>query len=63
MKQRRISETNSDENTPCFSGASFVIAFQGESQQAFLEGHVAAFEFYGGSLSWSAMNMCRGTYS
>ena len=32
----------------CFSGASFVIAFQDESQQAFLEGHVAAFEFYGG---------------
>jgi transposase len=33
---------------PCFSGASFVIAFQDESQQAFLEAHVAAFEFFGG---------------
>jgi len=33
---------------PCFSGASFVIAFESESQQAFLEGHVAAFEWFGG---------------
>ena len=33
---------------PCYSGASYVIAFANESQQAFLEGHVAAFEFYGG---------------
>ena|SRR5215211_3251468 len=33
---------------PCFSGASFVIAFETETQQAFLEGHVAAFEFFGG---------------
>jgi transposase len=33
---------------PCFSGASFVIAFASESQQAFLEAHVAAFEWFGG---------------
>lgn len=33
---------------PCFSGASFVIAFQNETQQAFLEAHVAAFEWLGG---------------
>ncbi len=33
---------------PCFSGASFVMAFPTETQQAFLEGHVAAFEFFGG---------------
>ena len=33
---------------PCFSGAAFVIAFQAETQQAFLEAHVAAFEWFGG---------------
>ncbi|MCA1700818.1 MAG: IS21 family transposase [Actinobacteria bacterium] len=33
---------------PCFSGASFVMAFASESQQAFLEAHVAAFEYFGG---------------
>jgi transposase len=33
---------------PCFSGASFVTAFQAETQQAFLEGHVAALEWFGG---------------
>jgi transposase len=33
---------------PCFSGAAFVMAFATESQQAFLEGHVAAFEWFGG---------------
>jgi transposase len=33
---------------PCFSGASFVIAFESESQQAFLEAHVAAFEWFAG---------------
>jgi transposase len=33
---------------PCFSGASFVCAFESETQQAFLEGHVAAFEWFGG---------------
>lgn len=32
----------------CFSGAGFVIAFERETQQAFLEGHVAALEFFGG---------------
>ena len=32
----------------CFSGAEFVIAFESETQQAFLEGHVAAFGFFGG---------------
>jgi hypothetical protein len=32
----------------CFSGACFVAAFPRESQQAFLEAHVAAFEFFGG---------------
>jgi len=33
---------------PCFSGASFVCAFETETRQAFLEGHVAAFEWFGG---------------
>jgi transposase len=32
----------------CFSGAAFVIAFERETQQAFLEAHVAAFEWFGG---------------
>jgi transposase len=32
----------------CFSGAAFVMAFDSQSQQAFFEGHVAAFEFFGG---------------
>jgi len=32
----------------CFSGAAFVTAFERESQQAFLEAHVEAFEFFGG---------------
>jgi transposase len=32
----------------CFSGACFVQAHVRETQQAFLEGHVAAFEFFGG---------------
>ena len=32
----------------CHSGASFVVAFEAETQQAFLEGHVAALEFFGG---------------
>ncbi len=32
----------------CFSGASFVIAFESETQQAFLEAHVAAFDWFGG---------------
>jgi transposase len=32
----------------CFSGACFVQAHTRENQQAFLEGHVAALEFFGG---------------
>jgi transposase len=32
----------------CFSGACFVAAFGRETQQAFLEAHVAAFEWFGG---------------
>jgi transposase len=32
----------------CFSGACFVAAYPRETQQAFLEAHVAAFEFFGG---------------
>src|SRR5437867_399747 len=31
----------------CYSGASFVIAFERETQQAFLEAHVEAFRFFG----------------
>lgn len=33
----------------CFSGAALVVPFQGETQQAFLEGHVAALEWLGGT--------------
>jgi transposase len=33
----------------CFSGGCFVQAHVRETQQAFLEGHVAAFEFFGGA--------------
>ena len=32
----------------CFSGAGFVMEFRDETQQAFLEGHVRALEWYGG---------------
>jgi transposase len=32
----------------CHSGASFVMAFRRETQQAFLEGHVRAFEWFAG---------------
>lgn len=32
----------------CFSGAAFVMAFESESQQAFLEGHVRALEWHDG---------------
>ena len=32
----------------CHSGAAFAMAFQSETQQAFLEGHAEAFEFLGG---------------
>jgi transposase len=33
---------------PCFSGAAFCMAFRRCSQQAFLEGHVEAFAWFGG---------------
>jgi transposase len=32
----------------CYSGAAFVIAFERQSQQAFLEAHVEAFRFFAG---------------
>src|SRR5207244_602586 len=32
----------------CYSGAAFVMAFERETQQAFLEAHVEAFRFFGG---------------
>jgi len=32
----------------CYSGATFVIAFERQTQQAFLEAHVEAFRFFGG---------------
>ncbi len=32
----------------CYSGAAFVICFERETQQAFLEAHVEAFHFFGG---------------
>jgi transposase len=35
----------------CYSGASFVIAFERQTQQAFLEAHVEAFQFFGGSFA------------
>jgi transposase len=35
----------------CFSGACFVVAFPRCTQQAFLEAHVAAFEFFGGCVA------------
>jgi transposase len=35
----------------CHSGAAFVMAFPRQSQQAFLEGHVEAFSFFGGVFS------------
>ncbi|MEA2233450.1 MAG: hypothetical protein QOD83_3266 [Solirubrobacteraceae bacterium] len=33
----------------CFSGAGFVMAFERQTQQAFLEGHVHALEWFGGA--------------
>jgi transposase len=33
----------------CYSGAAFVIAFERGTQQAFLEAHVEAFRFFGGT--------------
>src|SRR5438034_6018290 len=35
----------------CYSGASFVIGFERPSQQAFLEAHVEALRFFGGSFA------------
>jgi hypothetical protein len=35
----------------CFSGACFAQAFTRETQQAFLEGHVAALEWFGGAFA------------
>ena len=35
----------------CYSGAEFAIAFVRETQQAFLEGHVAAFAWFGGCVA------------
>ncbi len=35
----------------CYSGAAFVIAFERETQQAFLEAHLEAFHFFGGSFT------------
>ncbi len=32
----------------CYSGGAFVIAFERQTQQAFLEAHVEAFHFFGG---------------
>ena len=32
----------------CYSGAAFVMAFERQTQQAFLEAHVEAFRFFGG---------------
>jgi transposase len=43
-----LVEVHLFEMRACFSGAEFVVAFESESQQAFLEAHVAAFEFFGG---------------
>lgn len=35
----------------CYSGATFVMAFESQSQQAFFEGHVAAFQYFCGVYS------------
>lgn len=35
----------------CYSGAAFVVAFERQSQQAFLEAHVEAFGFFGGAFA------------
>src|SRR6266511_669380 len=35
----------------CYSGAAFVIAFERGTQQAFLEAHVEAFQFFGGTFA------------
>jgi transposase len=38
----------------CYSGASFVLAFERGTQQALLEAHVEAFRFFGGVFGSSA---------
>jgi transposase len=43
-----LVEVHLFEMRACFSGAGFVMAFESETQQAFLEAHVAAFDWYGG---------------
>lgn len=43
-----LVEVHLFEMRACFSGAEFVIAFESETQQAFLEGHVAAFTWFAG---------------
>ena len=43
-----LVEVHLFEMRACFSGAAFVRAFESETQQAFLEGHVRAFEWHGG---------------
>jgi transposase len=43
-----LVEVHLFEMRACFSGAEFVMAFMSETQQAFLEAHVAAFTWYGG---------------
>lgn len=43
-----LVEVHLFEMRACFSGAEFVMAFEFETQQAFLEAHVAAFTWYGG---------------
>jgi transposase len=35
----------------CYSGAAFAIAFERQTQQAFLEAHAEAFRFFGGSFA------------
>src|SRR5664279_4659421 len=35
----------------CFSGACFVMAFESQSQQAFLEGHVHALDWFSGAFT------------
>ena len=43
-----LVEVHLFEMRACFSGAAFVTAFESETQQAFLEGHVRAFEWHAG---------------
>jgi transposase len=43
-----LVEVHLFEMRACFSGAAFVMAFESETQQAFLEGHVRALEWFAG---------------